>query len=78
MMWSDYKQSISTFKDFTSYRWKWRWIFQSWFYKDVSFYWDRKNSCYVREIKNVKGYIQDSLFIPFPNQLVRYSQRKGI
>ena len=65
-----------SFWDF-SQRPKLKWILQSISHKNVKFYWDTKNKAWCRRIDDVKCEERPDCHIPFPNQLVNYSQWKN-
>lgn len=64
--------STTDYYDFCMKR-KWQWILQSLIFKNISFYYDKRQECYCRKISNVKGTIKDGCFCP-KHLIVKYKQ----
>ena len=64
--------STTDYYDFCT-NWRWQWVLQSLIFRDVFFYYDKRQKCYCRKIKNVKGIIKDGFFYP-KHRLVKYKQ----
>lgn len=80
-----------TFYDFYAKFDFWRWLAQ-FFYKDYEYYFDRRNNCWCREIRNVQCRIEIcsfsafkgkpdrkvKMYIPTNSRWVHYAQEEKI